>query len=146
MSTHVAAANRSSYRYIVEGNIYNTSRQARQPKILKVMKKARSSNNNLDLFVRIDNQDFRWRIQRQPQWCTADGWKGLTLHVELAREPRRALITEFPFKIVNHRNDPAQQRPKVTEKDVVTAISAALTAGWNPESRGKPFRFNYRGQ
>ncbi|MBW3635941.1 MAG: hypothetical protein KY445_05665 [Armatimonadetes bacterium] len=101
------------------------------------MKRADSS----DQTVRVANQEFRWRVHRQPQWCTADGWKGLALHVELAREPQRTLIIEFPFKVINHRNEPGKQRPKVTRKDVIVAISAALEAGWNPESRGKKFVF-----
>jgi hypothetical protein len=101
------------------------------------MKKARSA----DKTVQVANQEFRWHIHRQPQWCTVDGWKGLALHVELAHEPQRVLIIEFPFKVVNHRNDPGQQRPKVVEKDVITAVIAALEAGWNPESRGKRFVF-----
>ena len=67
--------------------------------------------------------------------------RGLALHVELANEPQRALIIEFPFQILNHRNSPHRQRPKVAEKDVMAAISSALAAGWDPESRGKPFVF-----
>lgn len=96
---------------------------------------------SVDKLLRVGTQEFRWRIHRQPQWCTSDGWKGLTLYVELAHEPQRALILEFPFKVVTHRNDPGSQRPKVSERDVATAISSALTAGWNPESRGKTFVF-----
>jgi hypothetical protein len=91
--------------------------------------------------VQVGQQEFLWHIHRQPQWCTAHGWKGLALYVELAHEPQRALILEFPFKIINHRNSPHRQRPQVAEKDVVAAIMSALTAGWNPQSKGKAFVF-----
>lgn len=94
-----------------------------------------------DKLVQIADQEFRWHIHRQPQWCTADGWKGLALHVELAHDPQRTLIIEFPFAIVDHRNQPNLQRPRIVEKDLVAAITSALKAGWNPALRGKRFIF-----
>ncbi len=91
--------------------------------------------------VQVGGQDFNWRVHRQPQWCTADGWKGLAIHVELARNSQRDLILEFPFKITNRRSTPHRQRPSVSDKQIANAISAAIASGWEPESRGKTFMF-----
>ena len=91
--------------------------------------------------IEVEGTDFRWHVHRQPQWCTADGWKGLALHVEGARDPQRALIVEFPFSVGSRRSTPQRQRPSVSAKQVALSISAALAAGWDPSSRGKPFVF-----
>jgi hypothetical protein len=91
--------------------------------------------------VEVEGDEFRWHVHRQPQWCTADGWKGLALHVEHARDPQRALIIEFPFSVANRRSTPQRQRPSVSAKQIAAGISAALAAGWEPSSRGKPFVF-----
>jgi hypothetical protein len=91
--------------------------------------------------IKVGEHELAWHIYRLPQYCTVDGYKGLTLYVELAQEPQRALIIEFPLKTGIRRNNPILQRPKVSDKDVATVISSAMKAGWNPESRGKPFVF-----
>lgn len=108
---------------------------------LCVKLKGMKIEHSLAKSVRVANQEFQWHVQRRTQWCSSDGWKGLALHLELAHEPQRALILEFPFRVVSHHSCPHRQRPSVTEKDVEAAIAAALAAGWKPESRGKVFVF-----
>lgn len=91
--------------------------------------------------VRANGQEFSWAIHRQPQWCTADGWRGLAVLVELAVEPQRQLIVQFPFVVEGKRSTPHRQRPAVSQRDLSASISAAIEAGWEPGSRGKPFVF-----
>ena len=44
---------------------------------------------------------------------------------------------EYPFPPPNRH----QQRPKVSKSDVAVRIKEAIEAGWDPESRGKPFSY-----
>jgi hypothetical protein len=90
--------------------------------------------------ITIERSTFRWRIERQPQWCTTDGWKGLCISVELAETPGRQLLVELPFALKERRSTPHRQRPRVSQADVETCIKQGLAAGWLPNSRGKPFR------
>lgn len=92
--------------------------------------------------IRVGGHEFHWHIHRQPQWCTADGWLGLAIHVELADEPQRSLIIEFPFTITGSRSVPYRQRPSVSSKQLAAIIAAAMQAGWEPTSRGKSFSFH----
>ena len=47
--------------------------------------------------ITVDGVEFLWRIERNPQWCTVDGWKGSVLHVESAINKGRCLKIEFPL-------------------------------------------------
>jgi hypothetical protein len=103
----------------------------------------RKNSSQTGKLIEVEGTEFRWHVHRQPQWCTADGWKGLALHVEPAHDPQRALIVEFPFAVTSRRSTPQRQRPSVSEKQVAASISAALVAGWEPSSSGKPFIFEF---
>jgi hypothetical protein len=87
----------------------------------------------------IDGIEYKWRIHRQPQWCGSDGWKGQAIEVELANEPSRSLIIEFPFVVEHRRSTPYKQRPTPNTNVIATQVHAALNSGWEPSSRGKPF-------
>ena len=82
---------------------------------------------------------FRFKVHREPQWCGADGWKGLALAIESVEKPGRNLIVELPFERASHRSTPHRQRPAISIADVERYIREAMNAGWDPESRGKPF-------
>lgn len=79
----------------------------------------------------IDGVEYKWSIYRQPQWCGSDGWKGQALQVELAIEPSRRLIIEFPFISENRRSTPQRQRPTPDASAVAFQISSALEAAGN---------------
>ena len=94
---------------------------------------------SLEGTVSVDGTTFSWRLHREPQWCTADGWRGVAIAVELAKTPGRELILEFPFEVNSHRSTPHRQRPRLQEKTIEAHIRSAIAQGWHPESRGKPF-------
>jgi hypothetical protein len=64
-------------------------------------------------------------------------------------ERHRELILEYPFpnKRCGYRDMIPQfpQRPQVSEKAIETSVRQAMTAGWNPDSRGKAFVFRLPG-
>ena len=47
----------------------------------------------------VDGVEFLWCIERNPQWCTVDGWKGPVLHVQSASGGERYLNIELPFEL-----------------------------------------------
>jgi hypothetical protein len=94
--------------------------------------------------VVVDGTRYLWHVLREPQWCHEDGYKGMSIHVEPEKNPRRVLILEFPFFIGDRVSNPfrlsrSHQRPKIVERQLVAYISSAIASGWNPLSRGKPF-------
>ena len=91
--------------------------------------------------VEVGGATYRWSVHRQPQWCTTDGWKGLALEVAAEGASGRQLIVELPFEAKNHRSTPHRQRPNVGRAELERYIREAIEAGWEPESRGKPFVF-----
>lgn len=89
--------------------------------------------------VCVDGTEFRWAVKREPQWCTADGYKGLSLSVHLASGVGRELLLEYPFETQANGMPQLPQRPKVNCKSVEDGIRQALADGWEPGARGKAF-------
>jgi len=89
----------------------------------------------------IDGVALIWRLHREQQESAEDGWKGLAIHVTVAEGVRRELHLEYPVWISQRagftRIDPP--RPTILAAKVEAHIRAAMEAGWDPESRGKPF-------
>lgn len=90
--------------------------------------------------VIIDGFNLVWRLHREQQWFTADGWKGIAIHVKVAEGVRRELFLEFPpegtEKPGNTREAPA--RYPISAAKVEAGIREAMAAGWDPGSRGQP--------
>lgn len=86
--------------------------------------------------VEVDGLSFEWFIQREPQWCTADGWRGMMVSVRQMDEQREALL-EFPMPKSGNGSQ-HRRRPQINDAIAANGVSAALAAGWKPTSRGKP--------
>jgi hypothetical protein len=86
--------------------------------------------------IEVDGLTYEWAVQREPQWCTADGWRGLVLSIRQRGEQREALL-EFPMP-KSGNGSPHRRRPKIGKAIVSNGVRAALAAGWEPTSRGKP--------
>jgi hypothetical protein len=91
--------------------------------------------------VTIEGLELNWDIHREPQWCTADGWKGLSIAVRLAEGNGRELLIEYPIDRRADGRVHLPQRPKIDEKTLAAYIQMAVAAGWDPTSRGKTFAF-----
>lgn len=91
--------------------------------------------------VEVDGLQYEWAVQREPQWCTVDGWRGMTVILQL-RDAQREAILEFPMPPARRSKlQPQLRRPQVNRRIVENGVRAALAAGWDPASRGKPFVF-----
>jgi hypothetical protein len=91
--------------------------------------------------IEVDGLEYQWAVQREPQWCTVDGWRGMTVSVKLHNAQREAIL-EFPMPS-NRRSklQPQLRRPQVNRRIVENGVRAALAAGWEPTSRGRPITF-----
>jgi hypothetical protein len=89
--------------------------------------------------VQIDGLKYEWELQREPQWCTADGWKGMTVSLRQQDCQREALL-EFPPPKRLLQGLP-KGRPQINDAIAARGVRAALLAGWEPASRGKPVVF-----
>lgn len=54
------------------------------------------------------------------------------------RDGQREAVLEFPMPLARGRH---LHRPKVNRRAVENGVRAALAAGWDPVSRGKPVAF-----
>ena len=84
----------------------------------------------------VNDEPFEWKVHREPQWCTADGWQGLALLVK-HRDGKREAILQFPMLYHERLGSPHHQRPKVSQRLLQHGISVALDAGWDPFSKGR---------
>lgn len=85
--------------------------------------------------VDIDGRFYEWSVQREPQWCTADGWRGMVVSVRLAGGQREALL-EFPMPKSGNGSQ-HRRRPPINDTIAANGVRAALASGWEPMSRGK---------
>lgn len=91
--------------------------------------------------IEIDGRRYDWSLQREPQWCTVDGWKGMAVSIRL-HDAQREAILEFPTPSPRRSKlQPQLRRPQVNDRIIENGVRAALLAGWRPTSRGKPMIF-----
>jgi hypothetical protein len=99
------------------------------------------AKRSIEATVTMNGLPLIWHLHREQQWCTEDRWKGVAIHVKMAEGAHRELILEYPTVRTQKpgylRTDPA--RPTIVAARVAAHIREAMKAGWNPESRGKPF-------
>lgn len=89
--------------------------------------------------VEVDGRRYEWAVQREPQWCTADGWRGMIVLVRPVDEQREALL-EFPMPKSGNGSQ-HRRRPQINNAIAINGVRAALAAGWEPGSRGKPVTY-----
>jgi hypothetical protein len=93
---------------------------------------------NLSGSITVDGHDYEWELRREPQWCTVDGWKGMTIALHQKDAQREALL-QFPMPSARRSKlQPQLRRPQVNPRIVGNGVRAALATGWDPNSRGKP--------
>lgn len=90
--------------------------------------------------VDVDGDVYEWELRRQPQPRGGGEWDGLAVSLRL-KDFKREAIVQFPMAMrANGRPDLEKQRVNV--EAVRNAVTAAIEAGWNPTSRGKPVVFD----
>ena len=94
--------------------------------------------------IQVDGSDYNWSIFRQPRWTNRGGYKllGLAILVKRVNASTRELLLEFAIDPKKHGDMPQHQRFRVSDKRLSECIRTAIESGWDPESRGKVFRFD----
>lgn len=89
--------------------------------------------------VTVDGLRYEWELRREPRWTDIDGWLGMIIALSQQDMQREALL-EFPPP---KRLLKGLQRGRLQINDaiVMRGVRAALDAGWDPTSRGKPVQF-----
>jgi hypothetical protein len=98
-----------------------------------------TSIHKLSGIVEVDGHHYEWELRSEPQWSESEGWKGMTVAL-LRKQTQRSALLEFPPP---KRLLKGMQRGRLQISDAIVSrgIRAAVQAGWDPESRGKPVVF-----
>jgi hypothetical protein len=89
--------------------------------------------------VEIDGFRYEWKLLTEPQLSSSDGWKGMTVSLRRTDMPREAVL-EFPAPKRLMKGLP-KGRLHINDAIAARGVRAALSAGWEPGSRGKPVVF-----
>lgn len=89
--------------------------------------------------VEVDGEKFDWELLTEPQLSSDDGWKGMTISLRQHDMTREAVL-EFPTPQRLLRGLP-KGRLQINDTIAARGVRSALTAGWEPSSRGKPTVF-----
>lgn len=89
--------------------------------------------------VDVDGLQYEWELRSEPQWGESGGWKGMTIAL-LRKHTQRGALLEFPppKRLLKGMQ---RGRLQISDATVSRGIRAALLAGWEPMSRGKPVVF-----
>ena len=102
----------------------------------------RNTKRSIQSSVTIDGVPLIWRLHREQNWTDDLNPVGLAIHVEVVGLVRRELYLEYPAvrKQQNGYATPVLTiRQPIVAAKVANHIREAIAAGWDPESRGKPF-------
>jgi len=93
---------------------------------------------SIQTFV-VDGIEYSWQYRHG--WSVNYGAenRGVSASVWLHFERTRELIVDFPFSTFGMADPPKKSN---LVQQLTAAVPSALSAGWDPESRGKPFRFS----
>lgn len=89
--------------------------------------------------VQVEGTIYDWRLQREPHLSDDEGWRGMTISL-LERDARREALVEFPPPKRLMKGLPPG-RLQLDDATISRCVRAALAAGWDPTTRGKPVIF-----
>ena len=88
--------------------------------------------------ITIDGGEYRWRLRHGAAYDTVVGLKGVSISVWRVPDRTRELILDLPFSVFGQEKAPKRNAVLPVLRP---AILAAIEAGWDPDSRGRTFRF-----
>lgn len=89
--------------------------------------------------VNVDGVSYDWHLQREPHLSDDEGWKGMTISI-LQQDAKREALVEFPPPKRLLKGLP-RGRLQLDDATISRCVRAALSAGWEPMSRGRPMVF-----
>jgi hypothetical protein len=89
--------------------------------------------------VNVEGVTYNWHVQREPHLSDDEGWKRMTISL-LQRDAKREALLEFPPPKRLMKGLP-RGRLQLDDAKILRCVRAAMSAGWEPMSRGKPVVF-----
>lgn len=86
--------------------------------------------------VEVDGVTYDWQLHSEPHLSDDEGWKGMTVSV-LQRDAKREVLVEFPAPKRLLKGLP-RGRLQLDDATITRCVRSALSAGWDPLSRGRP--------
>lgn len=104
----------------------------------------RRARRSIEHKVQIDGNELIWWLHREQHFDPVEGWRGVAIHVRAAEGVHRELYLEYPavqpHKVGFIRSDHAVVNIRAAK--VEEHIRLAMEWGWDPEGRGKPYRYD----
>jgi hypothetical protein len=89
--------------------------------------------------LKVEGIEYFWEFRHATRFDSNVGLCGPSVVVCLRPTQTRDLIIDFPYSTFDPKGKP---RRAILMHHLTSVIRSALAIGWEPESRGKPFRFN----
>jgi len=99
------------------------------------MSNSRSNAGTVD----VDGASYDWHLLREPHLSDDEGWKGMTISI-LQHDAKREALVEFPPPKRLLKGLP-RGRLQLDNATITRCVRAAMSAGWEPMSRGRPMVF-----
>ena len=99
------------------------------------MSKSQINGGTID----VDGALYDWHLQREPHQSDDDGWKGMTIAL-LQRGAKREACVQFPAPRRLLKGLP-RGLLQLDDSMISRCVRVAMSAGWEPMSRGKPMIF-----
>lgn len=86
--------------------------------------------------VTVDDVAYDWHLHSEPHQSDDEGWKGMTISL-LQQGTKREVLLEFPPPKRLLKGLP-RGRLQLDDATITRCVRSALSAGWEPTSRGRP--------
>ena len=115
--------------------------KSQSAKIARMHGQKKRRKRSMEGLISVEGISLYWQLLSEPQRTTAHGFKGLCISVSTEDGCHRELVLEYPMpnKFTGNGSVQIPQRPKFSDKTIEDAVRQAMSAGWDPDSRGKPF-------
>jgi len=89
--------------------------------------------------VTVDGVAYDWHLHSDPHQSDDEGWKGMTISL-LQQDAKSEALVEFPAPKRLLKGLP-RGRLQLDDATITRCVRSAVSAGWDPMSRGKPVVF-----
>jgi hypothetical protein len=103
-----------------------------------------TAKRSIQSAVTINGIPLVWNLHREQPGSDENTEMGMCIHVKVAEGVRRELHLEYPVWVSNKQGLlwTPPPRPTIAPARVEAHIREAIDAGYDPESRGKPYIYH----
>jgi hypothetical protein len=96
-----------------------------------------SASRTLGGSTTVDGHDYAWRLHQTPRGGAASVRRGLIIALRRVDGDREALV-EWPLPAPPADSKAPPKRANIDATFLTISVRSALTAGWDPRSKGRP--------